>query len=169
MTPLAVITHRISKKPPANMSHSKRRRIEDEESHNDADKASLDLAMERIAHLRELISDTLLHDTYCPIILKFFSLREVLSSMVLISKYHHNLVFNHPASLSLCRSLAFYDFGTFITSSPYAPYFRGKEISSPKDLIDILYHTLPQFIVDKTEPTSTPSTSLHSTRRRANQ
>ncbi len=128
------------------MSEPKRRRIDNPTSQDNADD-SINATLERIARLKQLVTDTLFHDTYCPIILKFFTLREALSNIPLISKYHNNLLFSHPQSVSLCRTLAINDFGTFITISPYSFLFKPKALKTPKLAIRNLYVVLP-FILE---------------------
>ncbi len=108
----------------------------------------------RVARLRSLVESTLFHDTYCPLILSYCEPKEVFSSIIFVSKFHHNLVCDHPQSISLCRTLISQDFGPFITDSPLAKHFQNNpKIKSGQDLINMLYLHLPSFLYEHTRGT----------------
>ncbi len=102
--------------------------------------------------LNQLFQDTLCHETYCPLFLQFFGTKFIVKTIVLISKFHNKLVLNHPQSLSLCRSIAYNDFGSFLTLSPYAEQFSYPSVTNPQALISKLYMNLPALFL-KSEQT----------------
>ncbi len=110
---------------------------------------STEITLEKIDKLKELVSHTLFHDTYCPIILKFLEMRFIVSKVVLISKYHNNLLFNRSISYSLCRDIAFNEFGTFVTNSPYSKHFSKQATTNSRGLINELYINLSQHFTEE--------------------
>ncbi len=133
------------------MSSNKRIRTDNEEKTSIDD--TTELTLQQIAKINQLISDTLLHDTYCPLIFKWLDMKFVLSKAVHISKYHHNLVFKHPNSLNLCRKIASNDFGSFVQKLP---------CKTPQRLIWALYQHFSKKMYSKRTPSRTNHERLHS-------
>ncbi len=133
------------------MSSNKRRRVDNEDGDTSYED-STDIALAKIAKLRQLVSDTLLHDTYCPLFLKFLEMRFIVTNVVLISKYHNNLLFNHPLSYSLSRSIASNDYGRFLTDSPFSKHFRKPKIKDSQSLIKELYIDFSHFFTSGDPP-----------------
>ncbi len=134
------------------MSSSKRRRLEDDSSKRPNVNDTLPQTLEKIAKLTQLVYDTLCHNTYSPIIFSFFDLRYFLSNFIFISKYHRNLLLSRKShSILLCRTLAFYDFGTFITNPSIRPFFTGQFIRDGHHFIHVLYKDLPNYLKERKE------------------
>ncbi len=123
---------------------------EDEEEDSSVDDTT-DGTLEKIAKMKELVDDTLFHDTYCRLFLKYLEMRCIVSSVVLISKYHNNLVFSHPLSYSLCKTISSYDYGSFVTNSRFTKRFGSKrpKITDARSLIKELYVDLSSYFGDE--------------------
>ncbi len=141
---------------------NKRRRVDDDETENEKYEKDIEKSLKKIAKLNKLYKDTLCHDTYCPLFLKFFGMRFIVNNIILISKYHRNLVLNHPASLPLCRSIAYYDYGTFLTLSPFNKQFRHPSVTNGQTLISKLYLELPEQFVAKPKQWNTKYSGISS-------
>ncbi len=83
-------------------SFNKRRRT-GEEDQTSVDQ-SIEAALAKIAKaakLQQLVVDILFHDTYCPLIIRFFDAKWIWEKGRHITKYHHILLTSHALTWRL--------------------------------------------------------------------
>ncbi len=101
------------------MSNNKRLRVSKSSDEQDTFQETLEEGKTRIENLQRLINDTIFHDTYSPLIIKWLEPLYVVKTISLVCKWLNKLLFNNgQVSKMLTKELIKNDFGPFIERYP---------------------------------------------------
>ncbi len=116
------------------MSNNKRLRASKTLDDQDTFQETLEEAITRMENLQRLINDTVFHDTYSPLIIKWLDPLYVVKTIPLVCKWLNNLLFNNgQTSKMLIKELVKNDFGSFIER---CPKMRLNSVNiKPRDLL----------------------------------